>query len=120
MDAERYRHWTYDVTTGRVRNAGRAQPEYGVHLVPRPQPGLRPSRARWLARVKGKTENDCSTAVQAANVPSAGSSQLHGVRSKTSWVECELYRGGGSPRRVVYLARTSPKFMTTFIKAAAP
>src|SRR6185436_13602292 len=61
MDPERYRHLTYDVTM---------------------------AAAKTLARVKGKTENDLlKLPFRAAYMfrPS-GIQPLHGVRSKTPWI----------------------------------
>jgi hypothetical protein len=64
------------------------------------------------ARVKGKTENDLlKLPFEAAYMfRPAGIQPLHGVRSKTGWVQA-IYVVT-SPL-LSLLARTSPKFMTT-------
>jgi hypothetical protein len=66
---------------------------------------------RW-ARVKGKTENDLlKLPFKAAYMfRPAGIQPLHGVRSKTAWVNA-IYVVAAL--LLSYLARTSPKFMTT-------
>jgi hypothetical protein len=64
------------------------------------------------ARVKGKTENDLlKLPFKAAYMfRPAGIQPLHGVRSKTAWVNA-IYVVAAP--LLSYFARTSPKFMTT-------
>ena len=66
---------------------------------------------RW-ARVKGKTENDLlKLPFRAAYMfRPAGIQPLHGVRSKTSWVQA-IYVVAAP--LLSFLARTAPKYMTT-------
>ena len=66
---------------------------------------------RW-ARVKGKTENDLlKLPFKAAYMfRPAGIQPLHGVRSKTVWVQA-IYVV--TAPLLSYLARNAPKFMTT-------
>jgi uncharacterized protein YbjT (DUF2867 family) len=66
---------------------------------------------RW-ARVKGKTENDLlKLPFKAAYMfRPAGIQPLHGVRSKTAWVQA-IYVVAAP--LLSYLARTAPKYMTT-------
>jgi hypothetical protein len=66
---------------------------------------------RW-ARVKGKTENDLlKLPFKAAYMfRPAGIQPLHGVRSKTAWVQA-IYVVAAPLWS--YLARTQPQFMTT-------
>ena len=66
---------------------------------------------RW-ARVKGKTENDLlKLPFKAAYMfRPAGIQPLHGVRSKTGWINA-VY--AVSAPLLSYLARASPDFMTT-------
>jgi len=64
------------------------------------------------ARVKGKTENDLlKLPFKAAYMfRPAGIQPLHGIRSKTAWVQA-IYVAA-SPLLTV-LARTAPNYMTT-------
>jgi hypothetical protein len=66
---------------------------------------------RW-ARVKGKTENDLlKMPFKAAYMfRPAGIQPLHGVRSKTGWVNA-IYVV--TAPLLSYLARSAPKYMTT-------
>jgi len=68
-------------------------------------------RLMW-ARVKGKTENDLlKLPFKAAYMfRPAGIQPLHGIRSKTAWVQA-IYVAA-SPLLTV-LARTAPNYMTT-------
>ena len=64
------------------------------------------------ARVKGKTENDLlKLPFKAAYMfRPAGIQPLHGIKSKTAWVQA-IYVAAGP--LLTLLNRTSPKFMTT-------
>ena len=88
MDPERYRHQTYDVTMAAAKTLARLNP--GMVFTYVTGKGTDPTEQgplRW-ARVKGKTENDLlKLPFRAAYMfrPS-GIQPLHGVRSKTAWI----------------------------------
>ena len=64
------------------------------------------------ARVKGKTENDLQKLpfTSAYMFRPAGIQPLHGIRSKTGWVQA-IYLGAAP--LLSLLARVAPKYMTT-------
>jgi uncharacterized protein YbjT (DUF2867 family) len=112
MDAERYRHLTYDVTMAAARTLVRLNPGMVfTYVTGRSTDSTEQGPVRW-ARVKGKTENDLlKLPFKAAYMfRPAGIQPLHGVRSKTAWVQA-IYVV--TAPLLSYLARTSPKFMTT-------
>ena len=112
MEAERYRHLTYDVTMAAANtlvrlNAGMVF----TYVTGRSTDSTEQGPVRW-ARVKGKTENDLlKLPFKAAYMfRPAGIQPLHGVRSKTGWVQA-IYVVAAP--LLSYLARTAPKYMTT-------
>jgi uncharacterized protein YbjT (DUF2867 family) len=112
MDAERYRHLTYDITLATATTLARLNPQMTfVYVTGAGTDSTEQGRVRW-ARVKGKTENDLlKLPFKAAYMfRPAGIQPLHGVRSKTAWVQA-IYVVAAP--LLSYLARTSPKFMTT-------
>ena len=112
MDAERYRHLTYDVTMAAANTLVRLNPGMVfTYVTGRSTDSTEQGPVRW-ARVKGKTENDLlKLPFKAAYMfRPAGIQPLHGVRSKTGWVNA-IYVVAAP--LLSYLARTSPKFMTT-------
>ena len=112
MDPERYRHLTYDVTMAAAKTLVRLNPGMVfTYVTGRSTDSTEQGSVRW-ARVKGKTENDLlKLPFKAAYMfRPAGIQPLHGVRSKTAWVQA-IYVVA-SPL-LSYLARTAPKFMTT-------
>jgi uncharacterized protein YbjT (DUF2867 family) len=112
MDAERYRHLTYDVTMAAARTLARLNPRMVfTYVTGRGTDTTEQGSVRW-ARVKGKTENDLlKLPFKAAYMfRPAGIQPLHGVRSKTSWVQA-IYVVAAP--LLSYLARTTPKYMTT-------
>ena len=112
MDAERYRHLTYDVTMAGANTLVRLNPGMVfTYVTGRSTDSTEQGPVRW-ARVKGKTENDLlKLPFKAAYMfRPAGIQPLHGVRSKTGWVNA-IYVVAAP--LLSYLARTSPKFMTT-------
>jgi uncharacterized protein YbjT (DUF2867 family) len=112
MDAERYRHLTYDVTLAAAKTLVRLNPGLVfAYVTGRSTDSTEQGPVRW-ARVKGKTENDLlKLPFKAAYMfRPAGIQPLHGVRSKTAWVQA-IYVVAAP--LLSYLARTSPKFMTT-------
>ena len=112
MDAERYRHLTYDITMAAARTLARLNPRMVfTYVTGRGTDTTEQGSVRW-ARVKGKTENDLlKLPFKAAYMfRPAGIQPLHGVRSKTAWVQA-IYVVAAP--LLSYLARTAPKYMTT-------
>ena len=112
MDPERYRHLTYDVTMAAAKALVALNPGMVfTYVTGRSTDSTEQGPQRW-ARVKGKTENDLlKLPFKAAYMfRPAGIQPLHGVRSKTAWVQA-IYVVAAP--LLSYLARTSPKFMTT-------
>ncbi|MBR1228648.1 MULTISPECIES: NAD-dependent epimerase/dehydratase family protein [unclassified Bradyrhizobium] len=112
MDAERYRHLTYDVTMAAANTLVRLNPGMVfTYVTGRGTDSTEQGPVRW-ARVKGKTANDLlKLPFKAAYMfRPAGIQPLHGVRSKTGWVNA-IYVVAAP--LLSYLARTSPKFVTT-------
>jgi uncharacterized protein YbjT (DUF2867 family) len=112
MDPERYRHLTYDITMAAANTLVRLNPGMVfTYVTGRSTDSTEQGTVRW-ARVKGKTENDLlKLPFKAAYMfRPAGIQPLHGVRSKTAWVQA-IYVVAAP--LLSYLARTSPKFMTT-------
>ena len=112
MEAERYRHLTYDVTMAAANTLVRLNPGMVfTYVTGRSTDSTEQGPVRW-ARVKGKTENDLlKLPFKAAYMfRPAGIQPLHGVRSKTAWVRA-IYVVAAP--LLSYLARTAPKYMTT-------
>jgi uncharacterized protein YbjT (DUF2867 family) len=112
MDAERYRHLTYDITLAAAKTLVRLNPSIVfTYVTGRSTDSTERGPVRW-ARVKGKTENDLlKLPFKAAYMfRPAGIQPLHGVRSRTAWIHA-IYVVAAP--LLSYLARTSPKFMTT-------
>ena len=112
MDAERYRHLTYDVTMAAARTLVRLNPGMVfTYVTGRSTDSTEQGPVRW-ARVKGKTENDLlKLPFKAAYMfRPAGIQPLHGIRSKTGWVQA-IYVAA-SPL-LSLLNRTAPNYMTT-------
>ena len=112
MDPERYRHLTYDVTMAAANMLVRLNPGMVfTYVTGRSTDSTEQGPVRW-ARVKGKTENDLlKLPFKAAYMfRPAGIQPLHGVRSKTAWVQA-IYVVAAP--LLSYLARTAPKYMTT-------
>jgi uncharacterized protein YbjT (DUF2867 family) len=112
MDPERYRHLTYDVTMAAAKTLASLNPGMVfTYVTGRSTDSTEQGPVRW-ARVKGKTENDLlKLPFKAAYMfRPAGIQPLHGVRSKTSWVQA-IYVVAAP--LLSYLAHTAPKYMTT-------
>jgi uncharacterized protein YbjT (DUF2867 family) len=112
MDAERYRHLTYDITMAAATTLAKLNPGMVfIYVTGRGTDSTEQGGLMW-ARVKGKTENDLlKLPFKAAYMfRPAGIQPLHGVRSKTAWVNA-IYVVAAP--LLSLLARTSPKFMTT-------
>jgi uncharacterized protein YbjT (DUF2867 family) len=112
MEAERYRHLTYDVTMAAAKTLVRLNPAMVfTYVTGRSTDSTEQGPVRW-ARVKGKTENDLlKLPFKAAYMfRPAGIQPLHGVRSKTAWVQA-IYVVAGP--LLSYLNSVAPKYMTT-------
>jgi len=112
MDAERYRHLTYDVTMAAAKTLASLNPGMVfTYVTGRSTDSTEQGPVRW-ARVKGKTENDLlKLPFKAAYMfRPAGIQPLHGVRSRTSWVQAIYVI---ATPLLSYLARIAPKYMTT-------
>jgi uncharacterized protein YbjT (DUF2867 family) len=112
MDEERYRHLTYDLTMAAATTLAKLNPGMVfVYVTGRGTDSTEQGRLMW-ARVKGKTENDLlKLPFKAAYMfRPAGIQPLHGVRSKTPWVQA-IY--AVTAPLLSLLNRTSPQYMTT-------
>jgi uncharacterized protein YbjT (DUF2867 family) len=112
MDEERYRHLTYDLTMAAATTLAKLNPGMVfVYVTGRGTDSTGQGRLMW-ARVKGKTENDLlKLPFKAAYMfRPAGIQPLHGVRSKTPWVQA-IY--AVTAPLLSLLNRTSPQYMTT-------
>jgi uncharacterized protein YbjT (DUF2867 family) len=112
MSEERYRHLTYDITLAAAKTLSKLNPQMVfVYVTGRGTDSTEQGRLAW-ARVKGKTENDLlKLPFKAAYMfRPAGIQPLHGVRSKTAWVQA-IY--AVTAPLLSLLNRTSPQFMTT-------
>jgi len=112
MDAERYRHLTYDITMAAARTLSRLNPQMVfVYVTGAGTDSSEGGRVMW-ARVKGKTESDLlKLPFRAAYMFRPGAIQpLHGVRSKTAWVQA-IYVA--TAPLLSWLSRVAPKYVTT-------
>jgi uncharacterized protein YbjT (DUF2867 family) len=112
MAEERYRHLTYDITLAAAKTLARLNPQMVfVYVTGRGTDSTERGSLMW-ARVKGKTENDLlRLPFKAAYMfRPAGIQPLHGIRSKTAWVQA-IYVGAAP--LLSLLNRMAPKYMTT-------
>ena len=112
MNEERYRHLTYDITMAAARTLSKLNPEMVfIYVTGRSTDSSEQGRLMW-ARVKGKTENDLlKLPFKAAYMfRPAGIQPLHGIRSKTAWVQA-IYVA--ATPLLTLLNRVAPKYMTT-------
>jgi hypothetical protein len=112
MNEERYRHLTYDITMAAARTLARLNPQMVLTYVSgRGTDSTERGSLMW-ARVKGKTENDLlMLPFKAAYMfRPAGIQPLHGIRSKTPWVQA-IYVA--SAPLLSLFNRLAPKYMTT-------
>jgi uncharacterized protein YbjT (DUF2867 family) len=112
MNEERYRHLTYDITLAAARTLARLNPQMVfVYVTGRGTDSTEKGSLMW-ARVKGKTENDLlKLPFKAAYMfRPAGIQPLHGIRSKTGWVQA-IYVGAAP--LLSLLNRVAPNYMTT-------
>jgi uncharacterized protein YbjT (DUF2867 family) len=112
MDAEQYRHLTYDITLAAATALARLNPQMTfVYVTGAGTDSTENGRVMW-ARVKGKTENDLlKLPFRAAYMFRPGAIQpLHGVRSKTAWVQA-IYVA--TAPLLSWLSRIAPQYVTT-------
>ena len=112
MDEEKYRHLTYDITLAAATTLARLNPGMVfTYVTGRSTDSTEAGPMMW-ARVKGKTENDLlKLPFKAAYMfRPAGIQPLHGVKSKTAWVQA-IYVV--ATPLLSYLTRVAPKYMTT-------
>jgi uncharacterized protein YbjT (DUF2867 family) len=112
MSEERYRHLTYDITLAAARTLAKLNPGMVfIYVTGRGTDSTEQGRLMW-ARVKGKTENDLlKLPFKAAYMfRPAGIQPLHGIRSKTAWVQ-GIYVAAAP--LLTLLNRVAPKYMTT-------
>ena len=112
MNEERYRHLTYDITLAAARTLARLNPQMVfVYVTGRGTDSSEKGSLMW-ARVKGETENDLlKLPFKAAYMFRPAAIQpLHGIGSKTSWVQA-IYVA--TAPLLSLLNRVAPKYMTT-------
>jgi hypothetical protein len=112
MSEERYRHLTYDITMAAATTLAKLNPGMVLTYVTGRGTDSSESGSLMWARIKGKTENDLlKLPLKAAYMfRPAGIQPLHGVRSKTGWVQA-IY--GATAPLLTLLNRVAPKYMTT-------
>jgi len=112
LSEERYRRLTYDITLAAAATLARLNPQLVfVYVTGQGTDATEQGRLMW-ARVKGKTENDLlKLPFKAAYMfRPAGIQPLHGIRSKTAWVQT-IYVAAAP--LLSLLNRVAPKYMTT-------
>jgi uncharacterized protein YbjT (DUF2867 family) len=112
MSESDYRRVTYDMTLAVATVLVRLNPGMTfVYVTGQSTDSTEQGKVMW-ARVKGKTENDLlKLPFKAAYMFRPGGIQpLHGVRSKTAWVQA-IYTGTGPLWAL--LNRIAPKYVTT-------
>ena len=112
MSEERYRHLTYNITLAAATTLSKLNPGMVfVYVTGQGTDSTEQGRLMW-ARIKGKTENDLlKLPFKAAYMfRPAGIQPLHGVKSRTAWVQA-IYVVA-SPL-LTWLNRVAPKYMTT-------
>ena len=112
MNEERYRHLTYDITLAAASTLAKLNPRMVfVYVTGRGTDSTERGKLMW-ARVKGKTENDLlKLPFKAAYMfRPAGIQPLHGIRSKTAWVQAIYVTAAPL---LSLLNRVAPNYMTT-------
>ena len=112
MSKERYRHLTYDIAMAAATTLARLnQDMVFVYVTGAGTDSTEQGRSSW-ARVKGKTENDLlKLPFKAAYMFRPAAIQpLHGVKSKTAWVQA-IYVA--TAPLLTLLNRVAPKYVTT-------
>jgi uncharacterized protein YbjT (DUF2867 family) len=112
MNEERYRHLTYDITIAAATTLAKLNPGMVFTYVTGAGTDSTEQGGVMWARVKGKTENDLlKLPFKAAYMfRPAGIQPLHGIRSKTGWVQA-IYVV--TAPLLSLLNHVAPKYMTT-------
>src|SRR5256885_4252159 len=111
MNEERYRHLTYDITLAAARTLARLNPSMVfTYVTGRGTDSTEQGPLMW-ARVKGKTENDLlKLPFKAAYMfRPPGIQPLHGVRSKTGWINAIYFV---TAPLLSFMVRAVPNHMT--------
>jgi uncharacterized protein YbjT (DUF2867 family) len=112
ISEERYRHLTYDLTLAAATTLAKVNPGMVfIYVTGRGTDSTERGSLMW-ARVKGKTENDLlKLPFKAAYMfRPAGIQPLHGIKSKTAWVQA-IYVVAAPV--LTLLNRVAPKYVTT-------
>ena len=112
MEEARYRQLTYDIAMAAATTLAKLNPGLVfIYVSGRGTDSTERGRLMW-ARVKGKTENDLlKLPFKAAYMfRPAGIQPLHGIRSKTAWVQATYVLAAPL---LTLLNRIAPKYMTT-------
>src|SRR5579863_8400093 len=112
MSEERYRHLTYDITLAAATTLARLNPQIVFVYVSAQRTDSTEQGRLMCARVKGKTENDLLRLPfkAACMFRPAAIQPLHGIRSKTAWVQA-IYVLTAPLLSLLY--RVAPKYTTT-------
>jgi uncharacterized protein YbjT (DUF2867 family) len=112
MSEERYRHLTHDITLAAATTLAKLNPGMVfIYVTGRGTDSTEQGRLMW-ARVKGKTENDLlKLPFKAAYMfRPAGIQPLHGIKSRTAWVQAAYVVAAPV---LTLLTRVAPKYATT-------
>src|SRR2546423_2281024 len=112
MSEEQYRRLTYDITLAAARTLAKLNPQMVfIYVTGRGTDSTERGKLMW-ARVKGKTENDLlKLPFKAAYMfRPAGIQPLHGIRSKTAWVQTSYVVAAPL---LSLLNHVAPSYMTT-------
>jgi uncharacterized protein YbjT (DUF2867 family) len=112
ISEERYRHLTYDLTLAAATTLAKVNPGMVfIYVTGRGTDSTERGSLMW-ARVKGKTENDLlKLPFKAAYMfRPAGIQPLHGIKSKTAWVQAVYVVAAPL---LTLLNRVAPNYMTT-------
>jgi uncharacterized protein YbjT (DUF2867 family) len=112
LTEELYRHLTYDITLAAATTLARLNPGMVfIYVTGAGTDSTEQGRVMW-ARVKGKTENDLfKLPFKAAYMFRPAAIQpLHGVRSKTAWVQAVIVVAGPL---LTLLNKVAPQYATT-------
>lgn len=112
ISEERYRHITYDFTLAAARTLAKLNPAMVfIYVTGRGTDSTAQGRSMW-ARVKGETENDLlRLPFKAAYMFRPAAIQpLHGIKSKTAWVQT-IYVAAAP--LFGFLKRVAPRYVTT-------
>ncbi|MBB5047980.1 uncharacterized protein YbjT (DUF2867 family) [Rhodopseudomonas rhenobacensis] len=111
MNERHYRQLTYDITLAAARTLAKLNPAMTfIYVSGRGTDSTEQGRLMW-ARVKGKTENDLlKLPFRAYMFRPAAIQPLHGIESKTPWINT-IYRLGAPLWS--WLSKVAPNAMTT-------